>query len=219
MNLKNSPIIKKAVRKIQITGFLLLLVEILCWFGISHLISGYYAFWLMAGLMFLGYLVGHVFVSETEKKLTLMDSARKLISFLLIVPSWIAKVVALVVVVPPLRRGVLHFVTRKFLPKELTSVLDGNENPLGGALGSMFSRDPSFYEQFVRNPQQSSSGQSQTSKYSGEDGDVIDVDYEVRHSHPNATTVEVDHASDYRYGQQKSLPEAEVIDVPYEWEK
>ena len=217
MDLKSSPIVKRALRKIRIIVVILLLLEIGCWYGMSHLLSGYYAFWLMVGLMILGYIVGFVFGNPSGVKQTLMNSDRKRFAALMIMPSWIAKVFALFFLLPPLRRGLIRFVTQKFLPKELTSAFSANDNRLGSLFGQgMNVGRPGSYEELFQKMHPSESGHTSDDF---DRNDVIDVDYEVNHSKNNMTTVEVERTSYSQQNRMKSLPEAEVIDVPYEWEK
>ena len=147
------PGIKRSVRKIQIFMLLWVLLEIGCYVGVAMLISAYYEFWALVGLVILGYIL---MPSQQKGVMSLMTSSRKLFATLLMIPTWLTKVIALFAVIPPIRRAVTALVMRRFVTQSMKNLFSPDA----------FSNNPAatkMYEDLMKNAQQSASRKTHSS--------------------------------------------------------
>lgn len=185
MDLQN-PILKRGMRKISLILCAWFLLEIAAFVGVVYLIGGMAAFWITLGFSVLGYFI------RPTRPASMSLSTRKLASTLLIIPGFLTDILALCVLIPPVRRALTTKLLQRLVPP---------------ALFSAFTPEQARFADFARSVQNQN-------PYKNTHQDPIDIDYEVKKSVPQTPVVTLN--------TSRTLPESsqdDILDVSHEWKE
>lgn len=212
MDLNHSiPALKAGLKKVAIYLLLWLLLEAGIFVLTGYFIGFANACWILVGSFILGYLIRPVDYSLQAKPK--LPTARKLASTLLMIPGYMSSLIAILVIIPPIRRFIINYVLPLF------------KGILANRIASQFGSDvpegltESFAEQFkaaqTGNAAQTGKTKRMSSKRAQHDGDIIDIDYEIEGKKNSTSKRAYESASG---NGPKALGEEEIIDVEAEWE-
>ena len=108
-SIKESAAYKRAMHKIRIVGFAVVVIEAVCWYVMVMWLGPKYAVPLMVVLLIVGWMIR----PESSGFFKGMERPRKLVSLLLMLPLWMTKLLIPVVVIGPLRRVLMAWVLQK----------------------------------------------------------------------------------------------------------
>ncbi len=218
----NSPEIKKIRGRFLAFLIIWLALEFFAFWGMSELIGGYYTVWLTIGIMILGYIIrpkeplmktpGIQDPSNFQEKLPKSYLPRKLASLFLMIPTFLTDIVAILVLITPVRRLLQRKLIQKLVPPSLAGLFTQGMPDMNSGAGSPFA---GFGQNMGGLGQNDSDCSRKKSRYSD---DIIDVDdYHVDGKKRDETRVEVERP--YEYGKKRAPKalDAEVIDVEHEW--
>lgn len=174
---ENMKEIERGIKKICLLIGAWLILEIAVFIGLSICFGGWNVFW----VMFLSCIAGFIIRPANANMAAMLTSPRAMFSTLLIVPGFLSDILAVIVVIPPLRKALTPFVTKRLIQKTL--------------LAQFSETDPARFAQFMQNgfpnagaPYGANAAYDAETVYDG----VIDIDYDVKKSTPNAgPTVEI----------------------------
>lgn len=227
-SLSSNPMLKNSMKKFKIFLAIYLVLEIGAFVGVGFLIGGDYAAWLTVGVMLVGYAIKpNQSVKQAVSQGAPAFSVRRVVSTLLMIPGFLTDIVAILVLIAPVRRGLQQFVLRKVLPPSLSAMLGGGGNPFAsmGNMGGMNMNDL-LHNMNTAKAQTSSRDEGEKrdpfkreprTEKTRTHGDVIDIDYEVTNGKKAETVVEIDRTTRPQSVSPKAIEADEVLDVPYEW--
>lgn len=197
-------VVRRYMLKLSVLLFLWIAMEVGAYIGVAYLLGeASYAFWLIVGFMFIGYVI-----QPSTKEARLAHPMRAIVGKLLFIPTYLTKIIALVVAIKPLRLAIQKHLLSKLLPPEISR--------------SFSAEDMSRFADFMKGNMsgaRAGTGFSEGAerRAQGDSGEVIDIDvgvgdYEVKKSGQHDIVIEKAHGKG-----PKSIAAEEIIDVEHEW--
>ncbi len=213
-----NPMLKKGMKKITLFISLFALLEIGAFIGVSYWIGFSYAFWITVLFIIIGYVIRPV-QSQSSNHPLKSFSPRRIASTLLMIPGFITDIIAVLVLIGPIRRFLTKKIMSRLLPSSMSNMLNGDLFSNLNRQMNLDGMNPDFshFDDFKSKKQRKKERRNQKDQRNQTD-EVIDVDYEVEVAPGRFTSthnLDIDHPDQYR---PKALEE-EVIDVEYEWEE
>ncbi len=203
-----------------------LALEAAAFWGVWQLLDSN-SWWVIFGFVILGIIVNPTLPARPiptsieemecpppEPKIPADYLPRKLAAAFFMIPTFLTDIIAILMLIKPVRRKIQHYVLQKILPPGLANLVTGGKNlqdMMKDAMSGAAAGNP-----------QDLFGQGKQRPDVHDSKDVIDVDCEVDGKKRNATTVEVDREDNSYDSRRKDAPkvlEAEVIDVEHEWKE
>lgn len=202
-----------------------LILEILAFWGVWQLI-GSNSWWIIVGFIVVGFIVNPTLPSRPipssieeldcpppEPKMPADYLPRKLAAAFFMIPTFLTDIMAVLMLIKPVRRSIQHYILQKILPPGLADIVGGGKN----------------IQDMMKEAMAGASGMGNAQDLFGQAGkraehhdskDVIDIDCEVDGQKRNAAKVDIEHDYDADDSRRRNAPkvlEAEVIDVEHEW--
>lgn len=205
MGKEGNPIIARAMHRMKIMIVVWVALEIGIFILLGNLFGFANALWILFGFLCLGWLI-----RPSGPKKSMIDvnhSTRQLIATLFMIPGYLTSLAAIIFLIPPLRRAIMAFVTKRVIPKELRDQFSSTDaNRLfdfmnGGNVNVNDSRQT-----------------SRTRTTSGTD-ECIDLDgdaYDVKYSGRYQPTARVERKA-LGGGSAHETPNNDIIDVEHEF--
>ena len=203
-----------------------LALEAAAFWGVWQLI-GSNSWWIILGFIILGVIVNPSLPSRPipstieefeapppEPKIPADYLPRKLAAAFFMIPTFLTDIIAILMLIKPVRRKFQHYILQKILPPGIAEVVAGGKNfqdMMKDAMSAGTGANP-----------QDLFGQSKNRADVHDSKDVIDVDCEVDGKKRNSAKVENDRDYDSYSARKSDAPkvlEAEVIDVEHEWKE
>ena len=229
MDFNSNPMLKKGMGKLTalLLGFLVL--EIAAFVGVGMLIGGWNAVWLNVGFMLVGFVLKPTEPLSKQAPPTGLPqfSGRRIASTLFMIPGFLTDIIALVLLIPPVRRFLMGAVLKKVLPPGLGGMMGNGANPFAGmnmganpfagmnmgnaAPNAGATSEPPKTEakkEAARDPFKKKKREKRN-----QPNDIIDIDYEVKNGPKSETKVEVERPSRDMPEGLRALEGHDVIDV------
>lgn len=201
-----NPIFARAMRKVKIILLVWAALEIGIFILLGNLFGFDYAFWILFGFFVLGWII-HSF-EPRKKGIDVNQSSWKLIGRLFMIPGYLTSLVAIVFLIPPLRRAAMAFVTKRIIPEEVRKTFSAT--------------DPHHFFDFMNGGNVNVDPNSQTSRKhqsAANNDECIDLDgdaYDVKYSGKYQPTARVERKA-IASSEAHDAPDNDIIDVEHEF--
>ena len=202
-----------------------LALEFLAFYGMYSLFGGDVTIWVLVGFIILGCFINpprpNVAIPGTNPgvepdKIPKSYLPRKLAAVCFMIPTYLTKIVGILLLIAPVRRFIQRRLIQKLLPPGMDTLFNGGFPGMGGAQsGNPFAGFGQNMGGFGGNSEDAGSA-GHSRRAGGTSGDFIDIDYDIEGGKRGETVVEVERP----YSNEKKAPkalDAEIIDVDHEW--
>lgn len=222
----------KRIRGIMLAVlFIWLALEFGAFWLANYLVGFNNSFYIITGFVILGFIIkpkqpykkpsmnNFEDLAAFQKGLSKSYLSRKLASIFFIIPTYLTNIIALLMLITPVRHFLQRKLIEKFAPPGLANMFSGgmNENPFANFGQNMggFGQNMGGFGQNMGESAHSEDESAQKRSKRQSSNDFIDVDdYNIEGGKRNETSVKVDRPA---HNKPPKALEAEVIDVEHEW--
>ena len=127
MDFNSNPMLQSGMRKISMFLLGWFVLEIACFIVAGYFIGVWNVFWIQFGTLILGYIIKPAKKNNVPGMMPGLGgglpTGRGIAAILLMIPGFISDLIALVMLIPPVRKLALGLVMRKFMPKQTNDLL------------------------------------------------------------------------------------------------